>query len=260
MNDLRNKVINCALGFVGVNEADGTHKRIIDTYNKINPLPRGYHMKYSDPWCAAFVSAVAKLAGTLDIMPPECSCDAMIEKYKAAGRWIERDDYAAKPGDVIFYDWQDSGEGDDTGSADHVGIITAATHDGFDVVEGNYSDAVKIRHIARNGRYIRGFGIPDYGESENGGEAPVDPDTVIVDYPVYLVHMPLLKIGDSGDVVKAAQLLLIGRGYYCGPYGADGDFGKGTLAGVKNFQAANGLEVDGEIGGLTWSALLGVVM
>mgnify|MGYP006924823785 CR=1 FL=1 len=26
-------------------------KKIIDSYNKLDPLPRGYKVKYTDSWC-----------------------------------------------------------------------------------------------------------------------------------------------------------------------------------------------------------------
>ena len=65
-----------------------------------------------------------------------------------------------------------------------------------------------------------------------------------------------LRIGAKGAQVKALQILLIGYGYSCGSYGADGDFGNGTLAAVKKFQQAKKLEVDGIVGTNTWNKLL----
>lgn len=268
--DLRLKVANMAMSYVGAKEIDGSFKPIIDIYNQIKPLPRGYRMAYNDPWCAAFVSVIASLCGLLPIMPAECACDIMIGKYKALGRWIEDDNYPAKVGDVVFYDWDDSGNGDNVGSSDHVGIITKVDGNTYFVTEGNMSDSVGTRKISRNQKFIRGFGVPDYASmadiaddymvviTEDEKTAPTDSDTIIVDFPVYDVHLPLCKKGDSGDVVKAAQILLIGWGFYCGPYGVDGDFGEGTLAGVKNFQRSKGLDDDGEIGGYTWAKLLGM--
>ena len=64
-----------------------------------------------------------------------------------------------------------------------------------------------------------------------------------------------LKLGSAGASVKDLQEKLIRIGYSVGSAGADGDFGQGTLAAVKQFQANNGLTVDGIVGPATWSAL-----
>ena len=73
-NELRKKFVDNAVAFLGTNERDGSHRQIIDIYNSISPLPRNYKMTYTDPWCAAFVSVVAKLSKMLSIIPAECSC------------------------------------------------------------------------------------------------------------------------------------------------------------------------------------------
>lgn len=74
----------------------------------------------------------------------------------------------------------------------------------------------------------------------------------------FSVGMRNLKKGCKGGDVKALQILLIGNGYSCGKYGADGDFGSGTLAAVQTFQSAKGLDADGIAGKNTMRALLGV--
>ncbi len=66
----------------------------------------------------------------------------------------------------------------------------------------------------------------------------------------------LLKKGMSGDDVKELQSALIALGYDCGKYGADGDFGSGTLAAVRAFQKDCGLTVDGEFGSKSYAALV----
>ena len=73
-----------------------------------------------------------------------------------------------------------------------------------------------------------------------------------------ITGLPLLKKGSKGDTVRAMQLLLLGYGYDLGIYGADGDFGSDTDKAVKEFQREHDLEVDGEVGNLTWAKLLGV--
>lgn len=161
----RNTVLEAARSWLGRKEADGSFKVIIDTYNSIVPLPGGYRMTYYDPWCAAFVSAVAQKVGATNIIYPECSCDRMIQLYQQHGRWMENDAYTPQPGDVIFYDWQDSGSGDNVGSSDHVGLVYSVVGTSMTIIEGNCSDSVCFTTRTVNQRYIRGYGLPDYENS-----------------------------------------------------------------------------------------------
>lgn len=71
----------------------------------------------------------------------------------------------------------------------------------------------------------------------------------------YTVKLPLLKKGHIGPYVKTLQELLIVKGYLAGP--ADGVFGVDTESAVVALQGDNGLEADGEVGGLTWVPVLG---
>lgn len=64
-----------------------------------------------------------------------------------------------------------------------------------------------------------------------------------------------LKKGDKGAAVKTMQKMLIACGFSCGPDGADGDFGKNTLAGLIAFQTAKGLTADGVYGDVDKAAL-----
>jgi hypothetical protein len=418
--ELRARVCRQAEQWLGCRESDGSHRPIIDLYNRIRPLPRDYKMTYDDPWCAAFVSAVGAACDLTDTILPECGCEPMIALYQAAGRWEEADDAAPRPGDLIFYDWEDSGVGDCVGAADHVGLVTENEDDLLTVIEGNLSDAVGRRRIYAGARFIRGYARPDYlsaalaspsdpvgagapdgpssdltalaspsdpvgagapdgpssavsvgeglappadagtnptvGPSPVGAGAPdgpspdltalaspsisvgeglappadagtnptVGPTPVgagVLDGPQSLplegkvppqgadevspspsspaspvianqsgpasperggvagacagdggvwcgnphpsspasalTPLPLLRRGDRGAAVQSAQLLLIARGYRCGPWGADGDFGAATLGAVYRFQQGRRLAMDGEIGPLTWAKLVG---
>ena len=368
--ELRARVCRQAEQWLGCRESDGSHRPIIDLYNRIRPLPRGYKMRYDDPWCAAFVSAVGAACGLTDTILPECGCEPMIALYQAAGRWEEADDAAPRPGDLIFYDWEDSGAGDCVGAADHVGLVTENDDDLLTVIEGNLSDAVGSRKIYAGARFVRGYARPDYlsaalaspsisvgagapdGPSSAALASPSDPvgagvldgpssdltalaspsdpvgagvpdgpssdltalaspaisvgagapdgpssdltalaspsdpvgagvldgpspdltalaspsDPVgagVLDGPSSpspdsaLTPLPLLRRGDRGAAVQSAQLLLIARGYRCGPWGADGDFGAATLGAVYRFQQGRRLAMDGEIGPLTWAKLVG---
>lgn len=159
--ELRQKVADTASAWLGTVEGSAGHARLLEIYNSQDPLPRGTRMRSDWAWCAAFVSAVSVQCGLTDIMPTEMSCPLMIQKYQNLGRWVEDDAYTPSIGDVIFYDWDDSGSGDCTGTADHVGIVSAVG-DRLTIIEGNCDDKVMERRIAVNARYIRGYGIPDF--------------------------------------------------------------------------------------------------
>lgn len=258
--ELRRSLCAAALAWLGLREADGGHRPILAAYNAIRPLPRGYAMRDTDPWCAAFVSAAAAVCGLTDIVFPECSCPLMARRYREAGRWEEVDFAVPRPGDVIFYDW----DGDRV--ADHVGLVVDTEADWLSVVEGNRSDAVGKRRVHRDSPYILGYGQPDFAaRAEAAAPAPERPRPAAAEAPApapagpVSLRLPVLGPGSRGEAVRAAQLLLIGRGCRCGGYGADGDFGPATRQAVYNFQAQAGtLSVDGIIGRNTWSALLGL--
>lgn len=161
----RQNFVKTAVSYIGCKESNGSHKKIIDIYNGHTPLARGYKVKYTDAWCATFVSAMAIVCGLTDIIPTECGCGQMIELFQKLGEWQENDSYTPQPGDVIFYDWDDSGSGDNTGWPDHVGIVETISGSTFKVIEGNMSDAVGRRTMTVNGKYIRGYGVPKFSES-----------------------------------------------------------------------------------------------
>lgn len=177
----REKIVACARAWLGKKESDGSHKEIIDVYNSHKPLARGYAVKYTDAWCATFVSAVAIKCGVTDILPTECGCGQMIQLFQKLGEWIENDAYVPNPGDVIFYDWQDSDSGDNTGWPDHVGIVEAVSGSTITVIERNKSDSVSRRTLTVNGKYIRGYGVPKYAEGSDSTPAPEPAPTKTVD-------------------------------------------------------------------------------
>lgn len=244
MGKYASKVVEQAKAWIGYKESNGSHKAIIDIYNSQKKLPRGYRVKYADEWCATTISAIAVKLGYTDIMPTECSCSKMIELYKSIGCWVETDSVVPAPGWILFYDWQDNGKGDNKGSADHVGVVEKVVGNTITVIEGNYSQSVKRRNIAVNGKYIRGYGVPKYDTetATNKGD--------------YTMEMRYLKKGCKGDDVKALQILLNGRGN--SGLSVDGDFGSKTDTAVRNYQKAKGIGVDGVVGSKTMSSLLGI--
>lgn len=253
---IREKVVAAAKAWLGCNEADGSHRQIVDVYNSHRPLARGYALKYTDAWCAGFVSAVAIKLGLTDIMPTEVGVWNMIELYRKLGRWQESDSYVPKPGDVIMYAWSDNGVGDCTSGASHVGIVVACDGKTITVIEGNKANAVGYREIAVNGRYIRGFGLPDYASKATENE-PVSPAPATNKEETIKMELRMLKRGMSGNDVRAAMLLMKDKGYY--PYtipASDKLFGPKMEAGVRKMQAEHKLGVDGLIGFNSWTFLL----
>lgn len=164
---LRQKVVGIMQGWLGYNETNGKHKKIIDLYNSHKPLARGYRVRYTDEWCATTVSAAFIQAGLTDIAPTECSCTRMIDLYKAKGRWKEADNYVPSPGDILMYDWEDDGRGDNTGEPNHVGVVATVTGKSMTIIEGNKGQSVAYRAMDINGEYIRGYCLPDYKSKED---------------------------------------------------------------------------------------------
>lgn len=183
---LRKKYVDYAITYLGCKESDGSHKKIIDLYNSHTPLAQGYKMKYTDAWCACFVSAMAIGSGLENIIPLEVSCGRYITLAKQKGIWVESDSYTPKQGDLILYDWDDTGSGDATSGADHIGIVVSVSGKSIKVIEGNNGDAVAYRTIQVNGRYIRGFVTPKYGSKATGTSSSTTqtPTTSTTEYKV----------------------------------------------------------------------------
>ena len=251
MSCTRKEFVAQMQSWVGLKESDGSHKKIIDIYNTIKPLPVGYKLKYNDAWCAGTVSAAAQVCDATDIIPCECSCPRMITLAQKMGIWVEADDYVPTYGDIILYDWDDSGKGDNKNSPDHVGVVEKVSGNTMTIIEGNYSDSVKPRNLEVNGKYIRGYIVPEFDAGSAVEDKPVARE-------LFSMQVEMLKKGCKGDAVKAMQILLAGNGCKCGSAGADGDFGPATDSALKEFQGEKNLAVDGICGPATWAALLGM--
>lgn len=177
---LRQSVVNIMQGWLGWSEANGKYKAIIDLYNTQKPLPVGYKVKYTDEWCAATVTAAGMQAGLSDIIFGECSCSRMVALYQQAGRWMENDAYKPQIGDIVMYRWDDGANyaaTDNTSAPNHVGIVAAVNGSIMTIIEGNKGEKVATRSLFVNGRYIRGYCLPDYaskaGDNEEGDEEVV---------------------------------------------------------------------------------------
>jgi hypothetical protein len=199
----------------------------------------------------------------------------MINLYKKHGRWMEKDGYVPEIGDVIMYDWDDSGKGDNKGEADHVGIVISVVNGYMTVIEGNKHNAVGVRTLAVNGRYIRGFCLPDYASKADkalpvtdyakslqvalntaydlnlkvdGYVGPLTKQAIDHHYLWYVKQRPMVNVH-----VSWLQGCLARLGY---DIDVDGSFGPATERTVKKFQKDAGIDVDGYCGVQTHLAIL----
>ncbi len=222
---MKNKIINLAIEQLGNNYA---------TYCK----DMGY--SYRIEWCACFISWLAEKLGITDIIPVDMSCNSQIKKFKALGVW--HTDRNIQSGDILYYDWDKSGD------ADHVGIVEKSSGGKLTVIEGNNgdypNDRVRRREVSSASSLIYGYARPKYPDKSSVNGSDVN------------ISFPAVRKGDVGTAVKTLQLCLVAYEYNIGRYGADGEFGSDTENAVKRFQKNSGIEVDGIVGKNTWSKLM----
>lgn len=198
----------------------------------------------SFPWCVTFVWDGFRLAGLSQLFcgGQKTAYCPFVENYaRAHGQWVTA---GYREGDLLLYDWN----GD--GIADHIGYCAGASGGNVISIEGNLSD--KVQQVTRAQVTVKGAYRPAY-ESDSGSADPEPAPS-----PSGNFKLPILRRGSKGEVVRAAQLLLAGRGFSVGGSGADGAFGPATYAAVVNFQTAKKMTPDGVVGAQTWKALLGV--
>lgn len=132
--------------YVGVKEGSRVHHAIINEYNTIRPLPRGYKAKYTDSWCAIFASVIMKHFKCKK-PPYECSANRMFSACKYNGQFSK----TPHVNDLIFYSWKRNG------IADHVEIVTSISNNTLRCIGGNVNDKVGYRSISRKSLYILGY-------------------------------------------------------------------------------------------------------
>lgn len=107
----------------------------------------------SHAWCVVFISWCADRAGiSTDTVPKTAGVGSIMNFYKNAGRYKTRSSgYVPKVGDIAIF-----------GNASHAGIVVACDGNTVSVVEGNYSDSVKLNTYKVGARNISGYCSPDY--------------------------------------------------------------------------------------------------
>ena len=241
------KVIAQAKSWLGINETDGRFSEIIRVYNEI-PGARGPALA-SYPWCAIYVSAVYWKA-IKESRFAEMACDAMIRKLQTLGVYSATG--TPKAGDIIFYDW------DRNGTSDHVGIVTEVADGAYVIIEGNKSDCVSYRTIYPTYPYVKGYGFVTRLD-EPTEEKPTEstPSSTVgqqmADKIIANRRWPTLKLYSKGEWVTVLQAMLNAENN--AGLEVDGEFGVFTYSAVNKFQTAHGLERDGIVGEKTWGEL-----
>lgn len=167
MNAAQKEFLRVARQYKGAKTGSKKHKELVDAFNRV--APDGWQMTYTAPWCATAVSAWAILAFGEGVavkhFPLSANCGTIISKAQRMGLWRETDSITPDLGDWLLYDWQDSGQGDNNGIADHVGAVDELDRHSMTVLEGNKGTpgTVGERSVRVNGRYIRGYVCINWG-------------------------------------------------------------------------------------------------
>ena len=222
-------------------------------YSRILDSIEGFYngLKQGFPWCDQFIDAIFTLAYGVDTaMKLLCQpwgsagagCEYSAGYFKAAGQFY---DYP-EPGDQIFFDYG--------GGINHTGIVIAVTAFNVVTVEGNADDMVKQCTYSRSASIIAGYGRPDWSIDGDGTE-PCEPEPIETTCEV-TATLPIIRYGDMSVWVTIMQVLLISKGFSCGRYGADGEYGPDTKNGLYQFQQVNNIEPDCVCNEQTWSLLM----
>jgi hypothetical protein len=148
-------------------------------YDNYTKYARDLGQTNGQPWCATFVSWVARKANIpTTIIKTTAGARSMESQYKNRGAYVAKSDagkggYIPRKGDLAFW-WRDSdGNGLDDNGSGHVGIVVAATNDKFYTIDGNTWAGDK--KIPTDTGYAVGYNPRDYKNSSllgfgvNGG-------------------------------------------------------------------------------------------
>ena len=111
-------------------------------------------------WCACYVSWCANECGYIEagVIPKFAGCVQGSQWFKDRGLWQDNS-FEPRPGDIIFFDWDDGGQ---DGSTDHVGIVEKVENGRVYTVEGNSGDECRQNSYPIGYYEIYGYGTPAY--------------------------------------------------------------------------------------------------
>ncbi|KAB2347052.1 CHAP domain-containing protein [Actinomadura rudentiformis] len=149
---------------VGLTEGPNGQTKFHDWYVKTNEAKLtarrdgGNIAEYNGAaWCNMFVSWIGAQTGVKGM-----GWDAYTVQH---ARWLQkakRWGQQAKPGALVFFDWQNASSGGIDG-IDHVGMVVKDNGNGtISTVEGNISNSVVSK--VRPKSSVVGYGYPDYAD------------------------------------------------------------------------------------------------
>ena len=262
IQEAKAKLVNWCLEQVGYQEG-------ANNYNKYAPkwTQAGGWNAQNQPWCDLFTDVAfiecfgIDLASRLTYQPKggfSALCSASANYYKNNGAYFS----TPAVGDQIFFNV--------SGGINHTGIVVGVSGGVVTCVEGNSSDAVRKNNYNLGISYIAGFGRPNWGTFEDNDApdvpyTPSNPEKPKIETCQITIDLPVIKYGDASMWVKLMQTALICRGFNCGWYGADGEYGQQTKIALFQFQQKNADQcglTDGKpdcvCGQATWKKLLEV--
>lgn len=149
------RVVAIARGEIGVTELPAGSNQV-----KYNTWFYGREVAgASYPWCCAFVCWVFDRAGCLSLLRRTGGCTTLLNWFKGRGRLVPARE--ARPGDVVFYQF------DADAYADHVGIVERVSGTGVTAIEGNTSvtsddNGGAVMRRSRRWSRVMAVARPDY--------------------------------------------------------------------------------------------------
>lgn len=144
-------MIELAERYKGHAKGDPAINMLIDVYNTLRPLPRGYKAQYTDKFCAEFVTAIARMCQYSDTFPNECGAMDMWKKCAEMGITVS----TPQPGALIFFTYS------------HVGLVMEVSNNGqILTIEGNVDGGHVKNRIHQIGDVdILGYAMPLYDDA-----------------------------------------------------------------------------------------------
>ena len=219
----------------------------------LDNIPGFYNgKKQGFAWCDCFVDWCFVKAYGVDnakrlLFQPDKSlgagCQYSMNYYKTKGQLCT----SPKIGDQIFFK-------NSSGEIVHTGLVENVDRSYVYTIEGNTSTASGV--VANGGGVCKKKYKLSYNRIVSYGRPKYDLTQTVTNGGTCTMNLDVLKKGNKNNSVRALQILLIGNGYSCGSYGADGDFGTGTYNAVIKFQKVKNINADGIVGAQTWGKLL----